>query len=161
MHEALTRFGLLLAASLPIAAFAADTLLHITAPYVRLAAPALVTTGAFMRIVNDSDQDRQLLRAESPVARRVELHSHVNDSGVMKMREVAAIEIKAKGETELKPGSYHIMLIDMKQSLSEGELVPLTLRFDDGSSQRIEAPVRKSQSAPPAGRIKDQEGISH
>ena len=161
MHEALTRFGLLLAASLPIAAFAADTLLHINAPYVRLAPPGAVATGAFMRIVNDSDKDRQLLQAESPVARRVELHSHVNDNGLMKMREVASIKIKAKGETELKPGSYHVMLIDMTQSLSEGEFVPITLRFDDGSSQRIEAPVRKLQSAPPAGKAKEQEGLSH
>ena len=76
-------------------------------------------------------------------------------------REVAAIEIKAKGETELKPGSYHVMLIDMTQSLSEGEFVPITLRFDDGSSQRIEAPVRKLQSAPPVGKTKEQEVISH
>ena len=161
MHHALTRFGFLLAASLPIAAFAADTLLHINAPYVRLAPPGAAATGAFMRIVNDSDKDRQLLQAESPVARRVELHSHVNDNGLMKMREVASIKIKAKGETELKPGSYHVMLIDMTQSLSEGEFVPITLRFDDGSSQRIEAPVRKLQSAPPVGKTKEQEVISH
>lgn len=65
---------------------------------------------------------------------------------MMKMREVPSIDIKAGGQTELKPGSYHVMLIGMQQALKDGDTVSLTLNFDDGSRQQIEAPVRKIQS---------------
>ena len=57
------------------------------------------------------------------------------------MRAVPAIEIKAKGETALKPGGLHIMLIDLKQPLKEGGSVAVTLGFADGSSKVVEAPV--------------------
>ena len=55
----------------------------------------------------------------------------------------ASIAVKAGGETELKPGSFHVMLIDLKEDLKEGGNVPITLKFDDGSSQSLLAPVRK------------------
>jgi len=64
----------------------------------------------------------------------------------MKMRQVKEIAVKAGGQAELKPGSYHVMLIDLKAPLKEGETVPLTLTFDDGSSQTIDAPVKKPQA---------------
>jgi copper(I)-binding protein len=67
----------------------------------------------------------------------------------MKMRQVRELEIKAKDQAELKPGSYHVMMIDLRQVLQEGEKVPLTLSFDDGSSEKIEAVVRN-----PASRLK-------
>ena len=66
----------------------------------------------------------------------------------MKMRPVAAIEIPAKGEAVLKPGSLHVMLIDLKVSLKEGEIVPLTFSFDDGSTKKVEAKVVRPQSMP-------------
>lgn len=76
---------------------------------------------------------------------------HMN-SGVMKMREVLDIAIKAEDKVELKPGSYHIMLIELKVELKEGDRVPITLNFDDGSSTQIEASVRKLQLTMPSGK---------
>lgn len=134
---------LLLGAALPLLSFAADSTLRIDDPYVRLTPPNAPASGAFMLIANDGNENRLLLKAQSPVAKTVELHTHTNDNGVMKMRPVEHIEIKAKGQTALKPGSYHIMLIGLKQALNEGDLVPLTLSFDDGSTLQIKAPVRK------------------
>ena len=67
MHHALTRFGFLLAARLPIAAFAADTLLHISAPSVRLAPPGAVATGAFMRIGNGVEADGSFAGLHTPL----------------------------------------------------------------------------------------------
>jgi copper(I)-binding protein len=104
-------------------------------------------TGAFMVIHNHGSSDRKLLKAASPAAQSVELHNHLNDNGVMKMREVAGIEIKAKAQAELKPGSYHVMLIGMKQALKEGDVVPITLSFDDGSTQQVDAPVLRQAPA--------------
>lgn len=125
----------------------ADNALSIHDPYVRLVPEGIKTTGGFMIIRNAGNANRQLIKAESPVANIVELHTHINENGVMKMREVTAIEIKAGGQTELKPGSYHVMLIDLKQPLKEGEQVPITLKFDDGSSHPLQATVRKPHGA--------------
>ena len=150
MHRSMIKRFMLLGAALPLFAFAADGTLRVDAPYVRLVPPNAPASAAFMVISNSGSAERQLLKAQSPVAKTVELHTHVNDHGVMKMRQVANIAIKANDQTELKPGSYHIMLIDLKQPLNEGDSVPIALFFDDGSSQQITAPVRKIQATTPA-----------
>ena len=144
MACSMIRRALLLGAALPLLALAADGALRVDGPYVRLAPPNAPASAAFMVISNTGSAPRQLLKAQSPVADAVELHDHVNDNGVMKMREVASIEIKAKGLAELKPGGYHIMLIAPRPALKEGDAVPITLSFDDGSRLQIEAPVRKA-----------------
>ena len=114
-------------------------------PYVRLAPPNAPATGAFMVIRNNGDKDIKLLKADNPVSRVTELQNHINDGGVMRMRPVSSIEIKAKGEAVLKPGSLHVMLIDLKSALKEGDNVAITLSFDDGSSKQVEAKVVRPQ----------------
>lgn len=128
------------------AAGAADAV-SVADPYVRLIPPGAKATAAFMVLKNAGDKDAKLVKAESAAAKSVELHSHVDDGGVMKMRQVAGIEVKAKGETALKPGSYHIMLI-APAALKEGDKVGITLGFDDGSSKKVEAVVMKPEAAP-------------
>lgn len=147
MRRVLIGLSLLLCATLPPTTYADDGI-AVQDPYIRLVPPGAPTTGAFMVISNNSAADRKLIRAASPVAKTVELHTHLNENGVMKMRPVPDIEIKAGGRTELKPGSYHVMLIDMTKPLQEGDEVPIDLTFDDGSTQHIAAPVRRIQSAP-------------
>jgi copper(I)-binding protein len=127
----------------------ADSVLSVHAPYVRLMPPGIKTTGSFMLIKNDGDDDRRLVRADSPAARIVELHTHLNENGVMKMRAVPHIEVKAHSQTELKPGSFHVMLIDLTAALNEGDKVPITLEFDDGSTIELAAPVKKPHAAMP------------
>ena len=137
-------FGALTAAP-ALAGSAADGM-SANEPYVRMAPPGMANTGAFMVIKNADDKDHKLVKAESPVAKAVELHNHINEGGVMKMRPVKDVEIKAKGEAVLKPGSLHVMLIGLKQELKEGDNVSITLTFEDGSSKKVEAPVRKIQA---------------
>lgn len=132
-----------------LAAGAADSIM-VHDPYVRLAPPGAPTTGAFMMLMNGGAKDVKLVKAESPAAKVAELHTHINDNGVMKMRPVAAIDIKAKGDVTLKPGGLHVMLIDLKAPLKEGDKVAITLGFDDGSSKQIEAPVKKIGAEPAA-----------
>jgi len=148
MNTPFRRFALLLAVatSLPVFAGDADVSISVADPYVRMVPPGTPTTGAFMVVKNGGNADRKLVRADSPVARSVELHNHINDNGVMKMRPVKEIELKAKGEAVLKPGSYHVMLIDLKQALKEGESIPMTLTFDDGSTRKIDVPVKMPQA---------------
>lgn len=131
--------GLLLSAG--VLAGAADQV-AVHEPYVRLAPPNSPTTGAFMVIRNNGDKDVKVVKADTPASRVTELHTHLNENGVMKMRPLPAVEVKAKGEAVLKPGGLHIMLIDLKAALKDGDSVPITLTFEDGSSTRVDARVR-------------------
>jgi copper(I)-binding protein len=143
MTKNLRRLALLLAATLPLSLLAAESELTVTDHYVRMVPPGIATSGAFMTIKNSGNTDRKLLKVDSPAAKTVELHTHINDNGMMKMRPVKEIDVKAHGQAELKPGGYHVMLIDLKQALKEGETVPLTLTFDDGSTKKINAPIKR------------------
>lgn len=149
MKKSILAALLIAASSLPTLAPAAEPAVSIHDAYVRLTPPGTRTTGGFMILRNAGTEDRRLIKAESPAANIVELHNHINENGVMKMREVASIAIKAHGQTELKPGGLHLMLIDLKEELKDGNTVPITLRFDDGTSQTLVAPIRKPQAAMP------------
>jgi periplasmic copper chaperone A len=117
-------------------------------PYVRLAPPNAPATGAFMVIKNAGDKDVKVVKADNPASKVTELHTHINDNGVMRMRPVPAIEVKARGEAVLQPGGLHVMLIDLKAPMKEGDSVPITLTFDDGSSKKIDARVVRPSPAP-------------
>jgi copper(I)-binding protein len=140
----------LVATLLSSAAFAADADLAISGANVRAVPPGTPNSVAYMTISNAGATDRKLVKADSPVARVVELHTHTSDNGVMKMRQVQDVPIKANDQTELKPGGYHIMLIDLRQTPREGDTVPVTLTFDDGSTRTVNAPVTKPQAMPMA-----------
>jgi copper(I)-binding protein len=146
----LSLFAASLLFSAGVFAGAAD---HVTVqdPYVRLAPPNAPATGAFMVIKNNGDKDIKVLKADNPASKVTELHTHLNEGGVMKMRPVQAIDIKAKGEAALKPGGLHVMMIDLKAPMKEGDVVPITLTFDDGSSKQVDAKVvRPMVAATPA-----------
>ena len=138
-----------LAACLPLAAWAAGAADRITVvdPYVRLVPPGAMASAAFMVLKNTGDQDVKLVKADNDASKTTELHTHLNEDGVMKMRQVPAIEIKARSEAKLAPGGLHVMLIELKAPLKEGGKVALTLGFDDGSSKRIDMPVRRIMPA--------------
>ena len=87
--------GLLFSAG--VLAGAADNV-AVQDPYVRLAPPNAPATGAFMVTKNNGDKDIKVVKAANPVSKVTELHTHLNEGGVMKMRPVQAIDIKAKGE---------------------------------------------------------------
>ena len=123
-----------------VLAAAADQV-SVQEPYVRLPPPKAPATGAFMVLKNEGKADVRLVRAGNPASRVTELHAHINEGGVMKMRPVEAIEIKAGGEAKLQPGGLHVMLIDIQGALEEGKTLPITLTFDDGSSKKIDARI--------------------
>lgn len=142
----LSMFAASLMFSAGVLAGAADKV-SVQDPYVRLAPPNAPATGAFMVIKNNGDMDIKVLKADNPVSKVTELHTHLNEGGVMKMRPVPAIEIKAKGEAVLKPGGLHVMLIDLKAPMKEGDIVPITLTFDDGSAKQVDAKVVRPMAA--------------
>ncbi len=105
---------------------------------------------AYMTIHNSTDADDALIGASSPVAEVVELHlSAMDEDGMMSMTQVPEIAIPAHADAELKPGSYHIMLINLVEPLTEGTDVEITLEFMSAEPQTVSAPVG---SGPDDGR---------
>lgn len=98
-----------------------------------------MTTAAFVTISNAGTENDRLLRAEFELAQAVELHLSEMKDGVMSMRPVDGIDIPAGSTVELKPGGYHIMLINLKQGLIPTEKYPLTLVFEKAGSLTIDA----------------------
>lgn len=142
--------GIVLAA--PAFAGGAADAITINDPYVRLVPPGQPATGAFFVLKNGDDKDHRLIKADSSAAKTTELHIHINEGGMMKMRPVKDIELRAKKDVDFKPGGLHVMLIDLKKPLKEGDSVPITLTFDDNSSKEINATVRKIQAEMPMGK---------
>lgn len=125
-----------------LAAGAADAV-SVADPYVRMVPPGATATAAFMVLKNGGAKDVKVVKADNPASKVTELHTHINEGGMMKMRQVKDIAVKAKGETALKPGGLHVMLIEMKAPMKEGDVIPITLTFDDGSSKKVDAKVVK------------------
>ncbi len=98
--------------------------------------------------------DMALVAAASPVAKVVEIHEMKQEGGVMKMNAVDRVALPAGKTVELRPGGFHVMLMDLAQPLKEGDTVPLTLTFEDkaGKKQTVEvkAPVRALTAGAPA-----------
>jgi copper(I)-binding protein len=84
-----------------------------------------------------------LVSAETSAAEKVELHDVIHDGDVMKMRQIAAISIPKNDTVELKPGSLHIMLLDLKQPLVEGDSIDVELTFENGATHSFSAPIKK------------------
>ena len=118
-------------------------------PWTRATAPTATTGGVFMTIVNDGNEADTLVGASNPdLAGKIELHTHVEESGVMRMRPVPQIDIPAHGKAELKPGSFHVMLIDLKKPLVKGTLLPLTLHFKKSGQVKVEIKVEEMGAMP-------------
>ena len=97
--------------------------------WVRATAPGQKITGAYLKITSATTSF--LVGGSSPAAKTVELHEMSMDNNVMKMRPVARLELPAGKTVELKPGSYHLMLIDVARPLVAGASVPITLKVED------------------------------
>jgi copper(I)-binding protein len=121
----------------------------VTEPWVRGTVQGQMATGAFMKL--QSAKDARLIEAASPVAGVVEIHEMALENNVMRMRAVQALELPAGRVVELKPGGYHVMLMDLKQQMKEGELVPVTLVVESGG-KRETIEVKASVRAPTARR---------
>lgn len=100
------------------------------------------TAAVYLTLTNPGAQEQSLVSASSDAAKIVELHETTSQAGVMKMRPVKSIRIPPGGKVEMKPGGYHVMLLGLTHDLKPGGTVLLTLKFDQGTEVRVEAPVR-------------------
>jgi len=106
---------------------------------VKITPPSIENSAAYFYVMNDSDEERILVNAKSDAAKRVEIHKHSAENGMMRMHKVEKIFIPAGGITEFKPGGYHIMLIGVNQPIAANDIINITLIFANGETKTIAA----------------------
>ena len=128
----------------------------VEAAWARASVQGQKATGAFMKLT--AKDGAKLVGASSPAAGVTEVHEMKMEGDIMRMRAVAALDLPAGKAVELKPGGYHVMLMDLKAPLAKDSMVPLTLTFKDakGVESKLELKVPVSAVAPAqAGATKD------
>ncbi len=105
--------------------------------WARATPPGAETAAGYMTIRNKSSSPDHLIRVASPLATRVEMHVHIHDGDVMRMRQVKGYDIPANGSLELKSGGAHLMFVDIQRPFKEGEKIPVTLRFERAGEKRV------------------------
>ncbi len=140
-----------LASAVSLPAWAAN--ISVTDAWARATMPGQSVSGAYMQI--RSDADARLLSASSSAVPRVEVHEMKMDDGVMRMREVKAIDLPKGKTVSLEPGGFHIMLMNLKKPIAAGDVIPLTLVVESGGKQQtveVKAEARAAMgSAKPIG----------
>ena len=86
----------------------------------------------------------------TPRAKKAELHTHVNEGEMMRMKQIDSIEVPAGGQVEFKPGSNHVMLFELSAPLVAGERFPLTLEFEHAGEVTVDVSIQ-DQAPEPSG----------
>ena len=128
----------------------ASALVQITNAWVRATVPGQKGSGAFMTLT--AKTGTRLVGAASPVAGVAEVHEMEMEGNIMRMRAVTSLDLPAGKAIEFKPGGLHLMLMDLKQTLSAGSTVPVTLQLQDakGVKSMLEVKLPVSLVAPGA-----------
>lgn len=140
-----TGLKFLVAGSLLATSLGAHAEVLVKDAWVRATVPQQKATGAFMKI--QVPQDSRLVEVQTSAAATAEVHQMKMDNNVMKMRAIPDLELPAGKEIELKPGSYHVMLMGLKAQVKEGDIVPLTLIIE-GKDKKRETVEVKAKARP-------------
>ncbi len=116
--------------------------------WVRPTVAGQKATGAFMKIT--AKENSKLLSVSSPVAGVAEVHEMKMEKDVMKMAAIPSLDLPAGKSVELKPGSYHIMLMDLKSPVEKGTKLPLTLKFQDAKGGKFQVDLLLDAAMPMA-----------
>lgn len=138
------RILLLAGASLLASHAFAQAQVSVTDPWIRATVPAQKATGAFMQL--KAARAARLVAASTPAAGRVEIHQMEMQGQTMRMHAVDGIDLPAGQPVDLASGGYHIMLLDLKRQMKEGEQVPMTLTVQGADGKResvnLDVPVK-------------------
>ncbi len=121
--------------------------------WARATVPGQMATGAFMKLT--AKEATRLVAVSTPVAAVAQVHEMKMDRDVMKMQAVqGGIELPAGKAVELKPGGYHLMLMDLKQPLQKDTTIAITLVFKDAKGVETKTEIRVPvTTAPPMGTV--------
>lgn len=130
----------LLLAALAFSSASALADIRVADAYVREPIPGKTMSAAFMQITNDGAENKTLVSANAPWAASIEIHTHIHDNGVMRMRQLPALDIPAGDTVILQPGGLHLMLFGLQPPLPAA--LPLNLCFSDGQCVAAQAELR-------------------
>lgn len=126
--------------------------LEVQQPWSRATPPGAKVAGGYFVIINSGDTPDRLVSATADIAGRVEIHEMNVKDGIMTMREMPnGIEVPAKGEVAFKPGSYHVMFLDLKKAPKQGEAFAGTLTFEKAGTVSVSFAV-EAIGATPTGK---------
>ncbi len=117
--------------------------IRVTEAWSRATPAVAPVAGGFMTLINDGEREERLLRVESGISQRVEIHEMRHENGVMRMRQLAdGLAVPAGGKVVLKPGGYHLMFIKPVRALADGERFDATLVFQRAGKVKVVFEVR-------------------
>ena len=149
------RYAAAVCAALSLALPAAAQVI-VSDPWIRGTVPQQMATGAFMQL--KSAKDARLIEARSPAAGVVEIHEMKMENNVMRMRAVQSLALPAGRTVELKPGGYHVMMMDLKQQMKDGDVVPMTLVVESGGKRETIEVKAKVRAATASGDMLKKHG---
>lgn len=137
--------ALFIAALLSISSFSSVWADDIEVDHVWARASTMVSKAgaAFLTITNTGNVDDKLIGAKATVSKKTEIHTHIHDNGIMKMRKVDFIDVPANNTIKLKPGGDHVMFMGLNQPLAENSQFPVTLIFEKAGEKTVIVNVRK------------------
>lgn len=109
----------------------------IEAPWARATPGRSANGAAYFTVANRGLAGDRLIGVSSPAAGRVELHTHIRDKGVMRMRKLTGIDLTPGASVTFRPGGHHVMLMGLKAPLRKGGTFPLTLRFEKAAPMTV------------------------
>jgi copper(I)-binding protein len=136
----------LLAFQFPCVEAAQRSQIKVHDPWVRKVLQGVSHTAAYLTLENPTDQAIRLVGASTPLAKTVEIHTHIERGGSMKMEKLEAIDIPSHGKTELQPKGLHLMILFIRSGFLSAKRVPIALKFSDGSIQKVSAEIRDFDS---------------
>lgn len=143
----------------PLAPAAADTIragdMVIEGQWARATPPTARNGAAYLVLRNEGTEPDRLVAATTAASERVELHTHIREGDIIRMREVDAIDLPAGETVTLEPGGLHVMLLGLRAPLVDGEQFTLALELERAGTIEIEVPVK------PAGHRADGHGHGH
>jgi len=142
------------------AAVAAQAQVQVSDAWARATVKGQKATGVFMNLT--ATKATRLVGVKTELANVSEVHEMKMDKDVMKMQSIKALDLPAGQTVALKPGSFHVMLMDLKAPVEEGAHVVLTLLFEDAAGVKTQQEVHAvAKKGPMAGADKHKQGEHH
>ena len=143
-----------------LAAASAHAQVDVTDPWARATGKGQQATGVFMNLT--AKKATRLVGVKSELTSVAQVHEMKMDKDVMKMQSIKALDLPAGQTVSLKPGSYHVMLMDLKAPVAEGSHVVVTLMFEDAAGVKTQQEVHAvAKMAPMGGADKHKSGEHH
>lgn len=147
-HAPLSRAAAIAALTLAITAIPAtppfaradDGTIKVETPRVRMTIPGRPAAG-YMVVKNAGTTPDSLTAAHSPQAKRIELHTHSMDGGIMRMRQIQKVDVPSSGEVAFSSGGHHLMIFGLKPEVKPGASISITLTFEKGGDVQLNFPV--------------------